>query len=532
MQQPTDYLTATVRMTNDGNSDGSAAPPSGETEWLNKLIVISVPALTGLLLLALLAFGLLRFHHYTRRRRRAPSRRRDDSEYETTPTHSSAPLPPQYFFRDPTQALKAARSQHQKGTGPFSSSRYSEGSDAFPDNYRSYYGSADSNSQPGSESTEVNLQRVSLVEEIGRGCFTKVYVAMLTKNSKEKDFAVQVAVKQLQTKEVPISVREEFAAEVEMLREIGKSPYIVQMLGYGTRNENLYVITEYAELGNLQNYLRNHQEATLGRYRLIRNLPDLKAGLTEVGLLAWAEQVSLGMEYIACRDVVHGDLAARNILVFSEQRVKISDFGLSHHQSQSSIDKRLKGNKLPLRWMAPEAIFQNKFSLKSDIWAFGILLWEIVTLGHTPYPGLTESTLTIKLKKGCRLSKPSVCSNHVYNLMRECWHARPAARPTSVQVRERLAQMNVECQDNADSTHLDYSRVLSLDHLAPPALVVSEEEITIDADVFASPWAALPSVDSDSSSDNAPGKLKGVPAATNPLANMLESVLDEGSSGD
>ena len=181
-------------------SNSTSVPPISDvnTEWLNRVIVISVPALTGLLLLALAAFGLVRCRTYVRRQRRR--RAVDDSDYDPSSVEA-AQVPPQFFFRDPTRALAAAARAQQRrssGKGLAFASRYSEGSDAFPDNYRSYYGGSGCDSQPGSESSEVNLQRVTLVEEIGSGCFTKVFVAMLAKKSREKDFAVQVAVKQLQ----------------------------------------------------------------------------------------------------------------------------------------------------------------------------------------------------------------------------------------------------------------------------------------------------------------------------------------------
>ncbi|XP_044012996.1 vascular endothelial growth factor receptor kdr-like isoform X2 [Aphidius gifuensis] len=147
-------------------------------------------------------------------------------------------------------------------------------------------------------------------------------------------------------------------------------------------------------------------------------------------LLSWAFQVARGMEYLSQRKVLHGDLAARNILLAEDNIVKICDFGLAKTMYNDDNYKKQGDAPLPIKWMAIESIRDRIFSTQSDVWSFGIVLWEFFTLAETPYPGMEAEKQYLKLIEGYRMEKPEYATNEVYNIMNKCWQAKPLLRPT------------------------------------------------------------------------------------------------------
>ncbi|XP_053598108.1 vascular endothelial growth factor receptor 1 isoform X1 [Microplitis demolitor] len=147
-------------------------------------------------------------------------------------------------------------------------------------------------------------------------------------------------------------------------------------------------------------------------------------------LLSWAFQVARGMEYLSQRKVLHGDLAARNILLAENNVVKICDFGLAKTMYKDDNYKKQGNAPLPIKWMAIESIRDRIFSTQSDIWSFGIVLWEFFTLAETPYPGMEAEKQFQKLVEGYRMEKPEFATDDVYKIMNDCWRAKPTARPT------------------------------------------------------------------------------------------------------
>ncbi|XP_068082704.1 vascular endothelial growth factor receptor 2 [Anabrus simplex] len=148
-------------------------------------------------------------------------------------------------------------------------------------------------------------------------------------------------------------------------------------------------------------------------------------------LVCWAFQVARGMEYLAGRKVLHGDLAARNVLLADHDIVKICDFGLAKSMYKSDNYKKKGDGPLPIKWMAVESIRDRVFSTQSDVWSFGIVLWELFSLARTPYPGMeADEKLYNKLLAGYRMEKPPFATDDIYNTMKECWEARPDSRPT------------------------------------------------------------------------------------------------------
>ncbi|XP_072392204.1 vascular endothelial growth factor receptor 1-like isoform X2 [Diabrotica undecimpunctata] len=159
-------------------------------------------------------------------------------------------------------------------------------------------------------------------------------------------------------------------------------------------------------------------------------------------LIAYAFQVARGMEYLASRKVLHGDLAARNILLSDENIVKICDFGLAKSMYKNDNYKKRGDTPLPVKWMAIESIRDRVFSTQSDVWSYGIVLWELFSLGRTPYPGMeADERLYHKLLDGYRLESPEYSPKEVYQIMTECWLAKPVGRPSFTKLTERIGTL-------------------------------------------------------------------------------------------
>ncbi|XP_011151926.1 vascular endothelial growth factor receptor kdr-like isoform X1 [Harpegnathos saltator] len=147
-------------------------------------------------------------------------------------------------------------------------------------------------------------------------------------------------------------------------------------------------------------------------------------------LLSWAFQVARGMEYLSQRKVLHGDLAARNILLSEDNIVKICDFGLAKNMYKDGNYKKKGDGPLPIKWMAIESIRDRIFSTQSDIWSYGIVLWEFFTLAETPYPGMEAEKQYQKLIEGYRMEQPEYAMREIYDIMLQCWKAKPTLRPS------------------------------------------------------------------------------------------------------
>ncbi|CAH3187521.1 unnamed protein product, partial [Porites lobata] len=154
-------------------------------------------------------------------------------------------------------------------------------------------------------------------------------------------------------------------------------------------------------------------------------------------LFSFAWQIAKGMNHLAENNLVHRDLAARNVLVGHDNQIKVSDFGLMR-QIYEDVRSSAKSKKLPVKWMAPEALYQGLYTTKSDVWSFGVVLWEMATLGGVPYPTLTNSELYRLLGAGYRMERPDMCSDDVYELMADCWKEEPRSRPSFYQLIEKL----------------------------------------------------------------------------------------------
>ncbi|XP_029466413.1 fibroblast growth factor receptor 2 isoform X8 [Rhinatrema bivittatum] len=283
---------------------------------------------------------------------------------------------------------------------------------------------------------EFSREKLTLGKPLGEGCFGQVVMAEAMGVDKEHPKeALTVAVKMLKDDATEKDLSD-LVSEMEMMKMIGKHKNIINLLGACTQDGPLYVIVEYAAKGNLREYLRARRPPGMEYSFDINRVPEEQ--MTFKDLVSCTYQLARGMEYLASQKCIHRDLAARNVLVTENNVMKIADFGLARDINNIDYYKKTTNGRLPVKWMAPEALFDRVYTQQSDVWSFGILMWEIFTLGGSPYPGIPVEELFKLLKEGHRMDKPPNCTNELYMTMRDCWHAVPSQRPTFKQLVEDL----------------------------------------------------------------------------------------------
>ncbi|XP_066477412.1 cytoplasmic tyrosine-protein kinase BMX [Tiliqua scincoides] len=248
---------------------------------------------------------------------------------------------------------------------------------------------------------ELKREDIVLLKEIGSGQFGVVQAGRW----KGK---YDVAVKMI--KEGSMS-EDEFIEEAETMMRLNH-PRLVKLYGVCTKAYPIYLVAEYMANGCLLSYLKSHGKE-----------------LHPFQLVEMCFHVCEAMAFLERHQFIHRDLAARNCLVDSDLTVKVSDFGMTRYVLDDQYVSSL-GTKFPVKWSAPEVFHYTKFSSKSDVWAFGILMWEVFTLGKQPYERYDNTEVIEKVSHGYRLYRPQLASESVYQIMYNCWHELPEHRPT------------------------------------------------------------------------------------------------------
>ncbi|XP_020384459.1 vascular endothelial growth factor receptor 2 isoform X1 [Rhincodon typus] len=349
---------------------------------------------------------------------------------------------------------------------------------------------------------EFPRDRLKLGKPLGCGAFGKVVEAAAFNIGKASTCRT-VAVKMLK-EGATSSEQRALMSELKILIHIGHHLNVVNLLGACTKAGGpLMVIVEFCKYGNLSNYLRSKrsnyipykskalksrqvkendyaemesefkrrldsiassESSTSSGFAEEKSLSDVeeeevtddlyKNWLTMEDLISYSFQVARGMEFLASRKCIHRDLAARNILLSENNVVKICDFGLARDVYKDPDYVRKGDARLPLKWMAPETIFDKVYTTQSDVWSFGVLLWEIFSLGASPYPGVQiDEEFCQRLKDGTRMRCPEYASAEIYQTMLDCWHGDYKARPVFSELVEHLGNL---LQANAQQDGKDY----------------------------------------------------------------------------
>ncbi|XP_038048539.1 tyrosine-protein kinase receptor Tie-1-like [Patiria miniata] len=225
------------------------------------------------------------------------------------------------------------------------------------------------------------------------------------------------------------------------MARIKPHPNVVGLMGACMHEAILYVALEYLPNGNLRDYLRSTRPKQQGAMKS----DDGVSPLTSSNLLTFAIDIASGMDHLSDTGIIHRDLAARNILLGEDLTAKISDFGLSRGED---IYVQKSQTRVPFRWLAIESLTRRVYKSKSDVWSFGIVLWEIATFGATPYPGIQRLLLAKRLQEGYRMPKPENCADEIYDLMMKCWQPHPSHRPSFKEIMATLEKMNDPSDEN------------------------------------------------------------------------------------
>ncbi|RUS85750.1 hypothetical protein EGW08_006464, partial [Elysia chlorotica] len=311
---------------------------------------------------------------------------------------------------------------------------------------------------------------LTLENILGEGEFGQVVRAQ-AKNLNGHGSTTVVAVKMLKP-EASGTEYQDLASEFQLMKEVDH-PNVVKLLGVCSHKGPLYLIVEYCEFGSLRSFLRASQFRNKGSWddkkrRLDNEEPegDEVREITIRDLFVFAWQIAKGMDYLAGLKIVHRDLAARNVLVTEGLKLKISDFGLSRDVYEMDTYLKMSKGRIPVKWMAPESLYGQVYTTKSDIWSYGIVLWETVTLGASPYPGIPAERLFPLLTTGYRMDRPEECPDELYAIMQKCWKSEPEQRPTFaelVRFLENILQQNTDYLDLSNENYIGQSSTFDIE---------------------------------------------------------------------
>uniref|UniRef100_A0A7N8WS73 Tyrosine-protein kinase n=1 Tax=Mastacembelus armatus TaxID=205130 RepID=A0A7N8WS73_9TELE len=259
----------------------------------------------------------------------------------------------------------------------------------------------------------LNHEDVVLGELLGKGNFGEVFKGILQRDK------TPVAVKTCK-EDLPPELKIRFLSEARILKQYDH-PNVVKLIGVCTQRQPIYIVMELVPGGDFLSFLRKKKD-------------ELKTKQ----LVRFAVDVAAGMAYLESKNCIHRDLAARNCLVGEGSVLKISDFGMSR-QEDDGVYSSSGLKQIPIKWTAPEALNYGRYSSDSDVWSYGILLWETFSLGVCPYPGMTNQQAREQVEKGYRMACPQRCPEDVYKVMLRCWQYNPEDRPKFSELQRDLA---------------------------------------------------------------------------------------------
>ncbi|XP_041484062.1 focal adhesion kinase 1-like isoform X3 [Lytechinus variegatus] len=271
----------------------------------------------------------------------------------------------------------------------------------------------DDYAMPAAKDYEISRELVTLVETIGQGQFGDVHKGIYI----DQDEKVEVAVKTCKVESTQ-ALGERFLEEAYIMKQFDH-PHIIKLIGVCT-DPPIWIVMELAPFGEMRMFLQTHKEE-----------------LTLASLILYAYQLSMALSYLESKKFVHRDIAARNLLVVAKDNVKLGDFGLSRLLHDHSYYKASKG-KLPIKWMAPESINFRRFTSASDVWMFGVCMWEILMYGVKPFQGVKNNEVIGRIENGERLPMPAACPPTLYSVMTLCWSYEPSKRPNFKDLKTRL----------------------------------------------------------------------------------------------
>jgi len=305
--------------------------------------------------------------------------------------------------------------------------------------------------------------RLRLQTVLGEGNFGKVWKAEVD-DICGYEGTILVAVKGVKENAAQRE-KDDLVEEMKIMQEIGPHPNVVTILGVCTQQEPYLLIMEYVMYGKLLTHLREQRMRQSSFFNFSKDGGEAGETLTSKDLNKFAYGVAKGMEFLVSKGVIHRDLAARNILVDHNKNTKISDFGLSRNLRDlggEMYEQKTKG-ALPIRWMAPESLYFSVFTPKSDVWGFGILMWEIVTLGSTPYPGMGAREVMRRVRDGYRLERPAHCHPDLYLIIQKCWAGDMNKRPDFSELRKEIAKLLEDQHGYIDLQNIPENKYYSMD---------------------------------------------------------------------
>ncbi|GAB0092135.1 Mitogen-activated protein kinase kinase kinase [Sergentomyia squamirostris] len=241
-------------------------------------------------------------------------------------------------------------------------------------------------------------------------------------------------------------------AEIKVLSQIDSHQNVVKLLGIVVRDistADFMIIMEYCHFGSLLTFMEKYKNNFIDEIdhiseRITSIVPESSyLSFTTTKLISWSHQIASGMVFLSNSGIIHGDLASRNILLCDGNLVKICDFGLSKIKRESNYYFN-PNRTMPMKWVALESFRDGKFSTYTDVWSYGVILWELFSLGEEPYRDIGLDTLSVQLSSGLRLGKPKFATEDLYIIMRRCWHVNPRVRPSFTELEKEFGRIIIK----------------------------------------------------------------------------------------